>query len=183
MHPHPPGDTAGLQHPGGTHSAHTPSLPVLGAPGWGCKGRGALARGCCQFGSPREAASGSHSPPSALRPGDIPVPVPQCSPWRWGTRGVGRRWPWPSVCGCRRNAGCRGRAPAACVSRPAPAAECTTKTTMAPPPHATGDGDVSSVRETGTLNPLRAEPQTSAACRDQGSAFHRGAALGFWGTR
>lgn len=55
--------------------------------------------------------------------------------------------------------GCGAEPPAVCVSRPAPAAECTTKTTIAPrPPHATGDGDVSSVRETGMLNPLRAGP-------------------------
>lgn len=180
-----PGTPRGCSIPGRGHALHPPHhSQSSGTPGWGCKGRWAPARGCYTFGFPKGGSQQLPQPPPPLS-GLVASPslCPPCSPWRWGARGVGRRWPRPSVCGCCRNAGCRGRAPAACVSRPAPAAECTTKTTMAPPPHATGDGDVSSVRETGTLNPLRAEPQTSAACWVQGSGSHRGAALGFWGAR
>lgn len=106
-------------------------------------------------------------------------PVPRGgprSPWRWwGARGVGRRWPLPVVCGCCRSVGCRGRA-ARRVREP-PCASCRMhhKDHHSPPatpphhpPHATGDGDVSSVRETGTLNSLRAGRQTSVACMGRG---------------
>lgn len=177
--------------PGGTQQA-------LGAPDWGCKGREGPLRGVATgLGPQGRQPAAATAPHPAFRPGGIPVPVhpppPRdgpCSPWRWGARGVGRRWPLPVVCGCCRSAGCRGvgdEPPAACVSRPAPAAECTTKTTIAPrpppPPHPTGDGDVSSVRETGMLNSLRAGRQTSAACRGVGSGYRWGAAPRFWGTR
>jgi len=162
-------------------------------PTGGAKGR----RGPCE--GPRPVwvpGGGSQRPPRpptrpAPRPGGLRVPVPRGG---HAHRGGGELEARAGGGGCRCSAdaaGVRGvgdETPAACVSRPAPAAaECATKTTIAPqsppPLHDTGDGDVSSVREMGTLNPLRAGWQTSAACLGESSGCHRSAAPWFGGTR
>lgn len=147
--------------------------------------------GCTGLGVQRERGAATslgpqgREPAAAVAPPPNPLPNPALKAW-WHPcppfpvaalahrGGGGELEAWAGGGRCRLSADAAGawgvgeEPPAVCVSRPAPAAECTTKTTMAPLPHATGDGDVSSVRETGTLNSLRAGRQTSVACMGRG---------------
>ncbi|XP_057896039.1 basic proline-rich protein-like [Melospiza georgiana] len=158
----PTGDPAGLQQPrlGRTHPGiPTPARHPHPSPASPARHRPPLHARCRGCPARRGAAAASGVPGDIPPPCAVPGPAAALSPrspcpWQpaaWAGGGRER--------GDAAERGVRDEAPArVCVSRPAPAAaECTTKTTIAPrPPHATGDGDVSSVSETGRFNPLRA---------------------------
>lgn len=147
--PHPPRATMGLQHPGrGVRAAPTPSPAVLGAPSkhWvhrsgGANGGKGPREGLLPVLVPAGGQPGAATAPptphplSGLVASLSPSPVAALA-----HRGGGELEAWAGGGRCRLSAdaaGARGvgdEPSAACVSRPAPAAECTTKTTIAPRP-------------------------------------------------
>lgn len=134
-HPHPPRAMAGLWYPGCGGASCTHSITP--SPGGTQQAvgvqRAAPARSRYLVGSPGDTASGCHGPPTPLS-----------GPWHprphLAHRGGRELEAWAGGGGRRVSADAAGERgvgegpPAVCVSRPAPAAECTTKTTIAPKP-------------------------------------------------